>query len=77
MFKKLLVVTILSVTSSFVYGEGKEVTDSYLLGAWYCVNVHLSASSNGDDDFNYDYDYKVTDDPIIINFLKPEDYDDY
>lgn len=75
MLKKLLFITILGVISSFGYAEEKEVTDSYLLGTWNCINVHLSASSNGDDNFNYDY--KVTDDPIIVTFLKPEDYDDY
>lgn len=75
MLKNVLFVSMIGFASSLVYAEGKNVTESYLLGSWHCVNVHLSASSNGDDNFNYDYN--VTDDPIIVTFLKPEDYDDY
>lgn len=73
--KKILVIVTLGIVLSFVYADEQIVTESFLLGKWDCINVHLSASSNGDDNFNYDY--KVTDEPIIVIFLKPENYDDY
>lgn len=75
MLKNVLIVSIIGLASSSLYAEEKSVTESYLLGSWNCINVHLSASSNGDDNFNYDY--KFTDDPIIVTFLKSEDYEDY